>query len=170
MRKSKSEENAFTRLLFAKMHEKNHNFSDLAREVSITKSYVSQLSTGGCKVESIGDAVLERFISYMGLPKILGLLLAQRVRMADFFELNTNDYDAKIDALLEQLATSPKGLSVSVLPEQLLCLPRAVKELIVLLYEQSEQTELLAARVTREQLEAYGQPLYIPFGVRRKTS
>lgn len=170
MRKNKVDENAFTRLLFARMHERNHNFSDLARAVNVTKSYVSQLSTGGCTVENLSDAVLERFIAYMGLPKILGLLLAQRVRLADFYALDTNNYQARVDALLEKLATSEKGLSVSVLPEQLLTLPREVKDLLVLLYEQSEQTELLSKRVSKEQLETFGQPMYFPFNVRKASS
>lgn len=170
MRKNKVGETAFTRHLFAKMHEKNHNFSDLAKELGITKSYVSQLSTGNCSVDNLSDVVLERCIAYIGLPKILGLLLAQRVRMADFFASDVCEYQSRLDALLETLATSSMGLSVGVLPEQLTSLPQAVKELLALLYEQSEQKEMLAKRVTREQLEAYGQPFFIPFQVRRQTS
>ena len=113
--------------------------------------------------------MLNRCIAYLGLPRVIGLLLAGRIHLEDFFLFSAVSLSVAIQAALRELAASHVAMEVAVDMPMLLALPLPIQELLVILFEQAEGRELLPGRVRTGDIEKCGN-LELPFQIRTHRS
>lgn len=126
--------------------------------------YLSQLLKGKKPLSAVGDDFLRRSADFLDMQVVLVYLLAGRLKAADFFQ-SPAALGSDIAKALTEICRSNIAAETAVDMATLSELPERVKLMLVLLYERSEGVVLLPARLSHNEVAAFGQP-QVPFEIR----
>lgn len=124
------------------MHERSHGTSYVAKQVGISQSYLSELMRGDKPMEQVSDKHLRAFAAYLGVPPVAGFVLAGRLDASDFLEVIPS-LEERLANALSKVCASPPAAEAQIQESDLVTLPMPVKMLIVLLYQKTQQVDLL---------------------------
>ncbi len=127
--------------LRAAMYQRSHSTSYVANHVGISQSYLSELMRGDKPMEHVSDRHLRAFAAYLGVPPVAGFVLAGRLDASDFLE-EVPPLEERLAKALSTVCASPSAAEAQIQEGDLATLPVPVKMLIVLLYQQAQQTDL----------------------------
>jgi transcriptional regulator with XRE-family HTH domain len=156
--------NALTERLRMKMLQDCLSQRELAKQLRVGASYLSQLTSGAKPISGVSELFLRSCAEYLELPPVLVYLLAGRLKAKDFF-VSPESFEQHLNAALVQITNTRIGAETAVDAELLTRLPVSTKLLIVLLYERAENVLLLPARVCKGEVEVLGG-IQVPFQVR----
>ena len=124
------------------MHERSHGTSYVAKQVGISQSYLSELMRGDKPMEQVSDKHLRAFAAYLGVPPVAGFVLAGRLDASDFLEVIPS-LEERLEKTLRLVCESPSAAEAQIRESDLATLPVPVKMLIALLYQRTQQADLL---------------------------
>lgn len=116
--------------------------SEAAQLLGISQSYLSQLLKGDKSFSKADDAIVRAVSTYLGLPGVIGFVLAGKLQHSDFVEPSV-PLAAVFEKALNEIVQSPPALEAAVDLGLLQTLPEQVKLLLVLLYQEATGVELL---------------------------
>lgn len=131
--------------LTAHMNKDGASITAVARHLGISQSYLSQLLAGDKSFSAVDDSLLRSVASYLSIPPVIGFLLAERLQHSDFIEPNV-EFETKLNAALQIIATSPYALEAAVNAEELMSLSQPTKLLMVLLFQATTGRELIPGK------------------------
>lgn len=129
-------------LLLAKMQLDELSVAQLAKRFSIGRSYLSQLLRGTKPLAAVSSDFLKDCAVYLGIPVVFAHVLAGRLTLDDFLVTSADPVQA-LDGAIQVIAGSGVAAATAVDAEMLTAMPVPVKQLMVLLYERSENVSLL---------------------------
>lgn len=121
-------------LLYQRMKSEDVSVSNLAEQVGVAQSYLSELLRGDKLFLRLDEERLRAIASYLRVPTVIAYLLAGKLRYADFVEPSI-DVDAQLTLAMASIARSPFGLETAVSHQMLAGLPLEVKLLLTLMYQ-----------------------------------
>ncbi len=121
-------------LLRQRMESDNVSVSNLARQLGVAQSYLSELLCGDKSFQRLDEERLRTVANYLRVPAVIAFLLAGRLRHADFVEPEI-DVDGQLSLAMAAIAKSPLGLEAAVSLQMLLALPSEVKVILALMYQ-----------------------------------
>lgn len=131
--------------LTVKMNKDGESKTAVAKHLGISQSYLSQLIAGDKSFSAIDDSLLRAVASYLSIPPVIGFLLAERLQHSDFIEPNV-EFETKLNAALQIVATSPHALEAAVNAEELMSLSQPTKLLMVFLFQATTGRELIPGK------------------------
>ena len=138
-------------ILRSRMRDGGLSIAELASCLMVGQSYLSQLLNGKKPLSAVGDDFLRRSADFLGMQVVLVYLLAGRLKAADFFQ-SPAALGSDIAKALTEICRSNIAVDTAV-------------DVLVLLYERSEGVVLLPARLSHNEVAAFGQP-HVPFEIR----
>lgn len=120
----------------------NDSISSMAAKLGASQSYLSQLLSGDRPMSGVSDGILRKIAEYLGVPLVIALMQAERLTSADFMVSPSNLPD-RLNAGMKAIGRSSEAIESGVGVEELMILPERVKLLLVLLYQQAYQVEML---------------------------
>ena len=118
--------------------------TDLAEHLGIAPSTLSHLKTGRRLASSLGRDVIERFAEWLNYPVLAVMILAEQVRLEDFYSPQ-NDLDRAIDRALHFMADDPEWGGM--MPKDLDGASTHMKLWSVWMYERATKTRLITGGV-----------------------
>lgn len=119
--------------------------SELARHVGVSYGYLSQLSSGLRSVETISSEFARACARYLDIPPVAVMLASGRIKAVDFLMPEAGPSPSiQLNRGLERIASDP--IVGCLLPAEIWDAPDSVKTLLVALYEDVTQQELLPPR------------------------
>ncbi|MBL1267721.1 MULTISPECIES: helix-turn-helix domain-containing protein [Halomonadaceae] len=114
--------------------------TDLAEHLGIAPSTLSHLKTGRRLASSLGRDVIEKFAEWLNYPVLAVLILAEQVRLEDFYSPR-NDLDRAIDRALQFMADDPEWGGM--MPKDIEGASTHMKLWSVWMYERATKTRLI---------------------------
>lgn len=150
------------------MHLRGHSREQVANALGVSQGHLSQLLLGNKRFAALGEDALRRCAHYVGIPVVTCMLLAGKLKVADFYD-PVEDAERQCDAALLAVAQSNVAQECQVGIDDLNPLPGLVKRFIVHLYEEAVGVELIPRRLSQEAIKDAAQ-LHVPFEVRMPRS
>ncbi|MDH3066630.1 helix-turn-helix transcriptional regulator [Achromobacter insolitus] len=126
------------------MRERSDSLSNVAAQVGISQSYLSQLMNGDKPIAQVSDMHLRSLAAYLRVPPVAGFVLAGRLAAADFLE-QAPPLEERLDQALVSVCASPSAAEAQVRLEELRALSVRAKVLVVLLHRRAQQVDLLGS-------------------------
>lgn len=124
------------------LRNKNDSISGLAAKLGTSQGYLSQLLNGDKPIDGVGDDLLRKFAAYLEVPGVAGFILAERLTASDFLAPSSALPD-RLNLAISTISQSMAAMESGVEMEVLVALPEKLKLLLVLLYQQAYDIELL---------------------------
>ncbi|WP_440995640.1 helix-turn-helix domain-containing protein [Arhodomonas sp. SL1] len=136
-------------ILFTKAVERGVTITELAEEIDVGTSTLSHLRTGRRQANHLDSSIIERIATWLELPKLAVMILADQVTMADFYVPGRTRLD-QIDENITQAIQYIRGDE-----EWRGFIPRDVDEwrredqvFVIWCYEQATGTKLIRGDVS----------------------
>ena len=131
--------------LYKKAALNGHTKVVLARELGVTYGYIAQLSNGLREVHNISDQFARECAKYLGIPAVAVMLVSDKVTLLDFALPESSR--KPVHQLMEGLQRiSDDPLLGCLVPAEIWDAPDSVKALLIALYEDATQQEILPPR------------------------
>ena len=143
-------------LLKAQMEKDELTLGELAHQLGIGRSYLSQLLRGYKRTTAASDNFLRASARYLGIPPVTAQLLAGKLSAQDFFAAPPCEWEACIDCALYLVSRSRFATNAAVTPGLLAVVPLPIKLLLIQLFENATGTVLLPTRLGAADLANFG--------------
>lgn len=134
---------ALMNALFKRARERGQNIGDMAKELGVSHAYLSLLRSGQRQIPNINDEFSTACAQYLGIPRIYVLLLAEKLKSNDFYGTSESGMSKKLANALRMVTDSEEAARASVSAEDINQLPTRVQHLLVQLYQDAHQLQLL---------------------------
>jgi transcriptional regulator with XRE-family HTH domain len=131
-------------IIFERAVSEGVSTTELAESLGIAPSTLSHLKTGRRQASSLGRDVVERFAEWLNYPVLAVMILAEQVRLEDFYSPQ-NDLDRAIDRALHFMADDPEWGGM--MPKDLDGASTHMKLWSVWMYERATKTRLITGGV-----------------------
>lgn len=137
-------------LLNAAIH-KQMQLQQLAAELGVTYSYLSQLRSGYREIINVSEHFLSRAAMFLEVPRLAVLLAAGRIKISDFYAVSS--IESKIEPAL-RFIKSDGELGAS-MPVSIFVADQDIQLFIIDLYQKLTHRNLLGQPVAYQELNEY---------------
>lgn len=131
-------------IIFERAVNEGISTSELAEQLGLAASTLSHLKNGRRLANSLGRDVIGRFAEWLNYPVLAVMILAEQVRLEDFYSPQ-NDLDRAIDRALHFMADDPEWGGM--MPKDLDGASTHMKLWSVWMYERATKTRLITGGI-----------------------
>lgn len=132
-------------LLLRSAHARGITPRELAENhLGLSYAHFNSLRKGHRPISGLGNESIEKIAAFLGRPKVVVMLAANTLQLADFFQ-SPELLDQNVDAALQFIHSDPDAEML--MPVSAFGVPADLRRYIVRLYEQATGKILLPARV-----------------------
>lgn len=140
---------ALLAMLVQAANDRGHQMRELADNLGVTYGYIAQLRGGIRDVRHISDEFADRCAQYLGIPRMAVLVAAGKVKLADIYSAPSvleHDLERALKFIQRDAHYGPY------MPPEIFQQSPAVKQFIVMMFEDASGYKLLAGKVPLKEI------------------
>lgn len=129
--------------LIDERHRRGEDYKAMARHLGVTYGYINQLRSGVRRPEHISQEMTLSCARYLGVPPIVVMVVAGKIRMSDFLQPREEE-EASVSRAVQRMLNDPAIRQM--LPADVQAMPLEAQRTLVMMYGEVTGHDLFGMR------------------------